>query len=135
MAPSAWGQRRGQGNINVNSVVLRGKNGNQRREKIEIKAKTEMFGDVKAPAGDRRGRHFIGQERSEPQQSCSNRSAAACAGKLPRSVSQPKLEGFSPDIFKANEGTRMGPGSGNAACSAGSAECLEPLMAALPAPR
>ena len=40
-----------KGNINVNSVVLRGKiNGNVgAREKIEIKAKTEMFGDIKAP--------------------------------------------------------------------------------------
>ena len=39
-----------KGNLNVNSVVLRGKiNGNvTSREKIEIKAKTEMFGDIQA---------------------------------------------------------------------------------------
>jgi len=39
-----------KGNIDVNSVVLRGKiNGNvAAREKIEIKAQTELFGDVRA---------------------------------------------------------------------------------------
>ncbi len=41
-----------KGNINVNTVVVRGKiNGNViAREKIEIKAKTEMFGDAPPPA-------------------------------------------------------------------------------------
>jgi len=40
-----------KGNINVNTVVVRGKiNGNViAREKIDIKAKTEMFGDIRAP--------------------------------------------------------------------------------------
>src|SRR5437773_1358897 len=40
-----------KGNINVNSVVLRGKiNGNvTAREKVDIKSKTELFGDVRAP--------------------------------------------------------------------------------------
>jgi cytoskeletal protein CcmA (bactofilin family) len=40
-----------KGNINVNTVVMRGKiNGNvTAREKIEIKSKTELFGDVRAP--------------------------------------------------------------------------------------
>ncbi len=39
-----------KGNINVNSVVVRGKiNGNvAAREKIDIKAKTELFGDIRA---------------------------------------------------------------------------------------
>jgi cytoskeletal protein CcmA (bactofilin family) len=38
------------GNIHVNAVVLRGKiNGNvNAKEKIEIKAKTELFGDIRA---------------------------------------------------------------------------------------
>jgi len=38
------------GNINVNSVVVRGKvNGNVvAKDKIEIKAKTELFGDIRA---------------------------------------------------------------------------------------
>src|SRR5229473_3573910 len=40
-----------KGNINVNNVVLRGKvNGNViAREKIDIKSKTELFGDIRAP--------------------------------------------------------------------------------------
>ena|SRR5215467_6434106 len=40
-----------KGNLNVNNVVVRGKvNGNvTAREKIEIKSKTELFGDIRAP--------------------------------------------------------------------------------------
>jgi cytoskeletal protein CcmA (bactofilin family) len=40
-----------KGNLNVNSVVLRGKiNGNvTAKEKIEIKTKTELFGDIRSP--------------------------------------------------------------------------------------
>src|SRR5215467_1536392 len=40
-----------KGNINVNTVVVRGKiNGNVvAREKIDIKTKTELFGDIRAP--------------------------------------------------------------------------------------
>src|SRR5881392_363868 len=40
-----------KGNINVNTVVVRGKiNGNvTAREKIDIKSKTELFGDIRAP--------------------------------------------------------------------------------------
>src|SRR5580765_2311964 len=40
-----------KGNINVNSVVMRGKvNGNvTAKEKIDIKSKTELFGDVRSP--------------------------------------------------------------------------------------
>ena len=40
-----------KGNLNVNSVVLRGKiNGNvTAKEKVDIKSKTELFGDVRAP--------------------------------------------------------------------------------------
>lgn len=40
-----------KGNINVNSVVTRGKiNGNiTAKEKIDIKSKTELFGDIRAP--------------------------------------------------------------------------------------
>src|ERR1051325_5900939 len=40
-----------KGNINVNTVTVRGKiNGNiSAREKIDIKSKTEMFGDIRAP--------------------------------------------------------------------------------------
>src|SRR5436309_14709066 len=40
-----------KGNINVNSVVVRGKiNGNVAgREKVDSKSKNELFGDVRAP--------------------------------------------------------------------------------------
>ncbi len=40
-----------KGNINVSTVVVRGKiNGNVvAREKIDIKSKTELFGDIRAP--------------------------------------------------------------------------------------
>src|SRR2546422_11130598 len=40
-----------KGNINANSVIVRGKvNGNViAREKIDIKAKTELFGDIRSP--------------------------------------------------------------------------------------
>ena len=40
-----------KGNINVNSVVVRGKiNGNvTAKDKIDIKSKTELFGDIRAP--------------------------------------------------------------------------------------
>ena len=40
-----------KGNINVNSVVMRGKvNGNvSAKEKIDIKTKAELFGDIRAP--------------------------------------------------------------------------------------
>ena len=40
-----------KGNINVNSVVMRGKvNGNvTAKEKIDIKTKAELFGDIRAP--------------------------------------------------------------------------------------
>jgi cytoskeletal protein CcmA (bactofilin family) len=40
-----------KGNLSVNSVVVRGKiNGNiAAKEKIDIKAKTELFGDIRAP--------------------------------------------------------------------------------------
>src|ERR1043165_471253 len=40
-----------KGNINVTNVVVRGKiNGNiAAREKIDIKSKTELFGDIRAP--------------------------------------------------------------------------------------
>ena len=40
-----------KGNLNVGTVVLRGKiNGNvTAKERIEIKAKTELFGDIRSP--------------------------------------------------------------------------------------
>lgn len=57
------------GNINVQSVVVRGKvNGNiTAREKIEIKAKTEMFGDIRAAKlAVEEGVTFVGKTEVNP---------------------------------------------------------------------
>src|SRR4051812_2673720 len=58
-----------KGNITVNSVVLRGKiNGNViAREKIDIKTKTELFGDIRAPKlSMEEGVTFVGQTDVNP---------------------------------------------------------------------
>ena len=58
-----------KGNINVNTVVVRGKlNGNVvAREKIEIKAKTELFGDIRAPKlVIEEGVTFVGKSEVNP---------------------------------------------------------------------
>ena len=58
-----------KGNLNVNSVVLRGKiNGNvTAKEKIEIKAKTELFGDIRsAKLVIEEGVTFVGKSEVNP---------------------------------------------------------------------
>lgn len=58
-----------KGNLNVNSVVLRGKiNGNvTAKEKIEIKAKTELFGDIRSPKlVIEEGVTFVGKSEVNP---------------------------------------------------------------------
>src|SRR5256885_8938632 len=58
-----------KGNINVNTVVVRGKiNGNViAREKIDIKTKTEMFGDIRAPKlVIEEGVTFVGKSEVNP---------------------------------------------------------------------
>jgi cytoskeletal protein CcmA (bactofilin family) len=58
-----------KGNINVNSVVVRGKiNGNvNAKEKIEIKAKTELFGDIRsAKLVIEEGVTFVGKSEVNP---------------------------------------------------------------------
>ncbi len=58
-----------KGNLNVNSVVLRGKiNGNvTAKERIEIKAKTELFGDIKsARLAIEEGVTFVGKTEVNP---------------------------------------------------------------------
>src|SRR2546421_3353164 len=58
-----------KGNITVNSVVMRGKvNGNvTAREKIDIKSKTELFGDIRAPRlVMEEGVTFVGQTEVNP---------------------------------------------------------------------
>ena len=58
-----------KGNLNVNSVVLRGKiNGNvTAKERIEIKAKTELFGDIRsAKLVVEEGVTFVGKTEVNP---------------------------------------------------------------------
>jgi cytoskeletal protein CcmA (bactofilin family) len=58
-----------KGNLNVNSVVLRGKvNGNvTAKEKIEIKAKAELFGDIRsARLIIEEGVTFVGKSEVNP---------------------------------------------------------------------
>jgi cytoskeletal protein CcmA (bactofilin family) len=58
-----------KGNINASSVVVRGKvTGNViAREKIDIKAKTELFGDIKAPRlAIEEGVTFVGKTDVNP---------------------------------------------------------------------
>ena len=69
------------GSINVNTVVLRGKiNGNvTAKEKIEIKAKTELFGDIRSPKlVIEEGVTFVGKSEVNPNK------VAPSAPPLPR---------------------------------------------------
>ena len=58
-----------KGNINASSVIVRGKvTGNvTAREKLDIKAKTELFGDIKAPRlAIEEGVTFVGKTDVNP---------------------------------------------------------------------
>jgi cytoskeletal protein CcmA (bactofilin family) len=59
-----------KGNLNVNSVVLRGKiNGNvTAKERIEIKAKTELLGDIRSAklVIEEEGVTFVGKSEVNP---------------------------------------------------------------------
>jgi len=64
-----------KGNINVNTVVVRGKiNGNvTAKDRVDMKSKTEMFGDVRAPKlVIEEGVTFVGKSEVNP-----NKSSAA----------------------------------------------------------
>src|SRR5947208_13373426 len=72
-----------KGNITVNSVVMRGKvNGNvTAREKIDIKSKTELFGDIRAPRlVMEEGVTFVGQTEVNPNKVTPTPTAAVAAG-------------------------------------------------------
>src|ERR1039457_5864268 len=76
-----------KGNLNVSAVVLRGKiNGNvTAREKIEIKAKTELFGDIRAPKlVIEEGVTFVGKSEVNPNK------VSPTAPPLPRGGETPK---------------------------------------------
>src|SRR2546421_1152490 len=70
-----------KGNLNVNSVIMRGKvNGNvAAKEKIDIKSKTELFGDIRAPKlVIEEGVTFVGKTEVNP-----NKVAPATAPQQP----------------------------------------------------
>jgi cytoskeletal protein CcmA (bactofilin family) len=76
-----------KGNLDVSSVVLRGKiNGNvTAREKIEIKAKTELFGDIRAPKlVIEEGVTFVGKTEVNPNK------VSPSTPPQPRPVGSPK---------------------------------------------
>ena len=87
-----------KGNLNVNSVVLRGKiNGNvTAKEKIEIKAKTELFGDIRSPKlVIEEGVTFVGKSEVNPNKVAPTRAAAAArAARPPRSAEPTKAASF-----------------------------------------
>src|ERR1019366_7170905 len=73
------------GNISAQSVVVRGKvNGNiVAKEKIEIKAKTEMFGDIRASKlAIEEGVTFVGKTEVNPTK-VTPTAAAARPGDMP----------------------------------------------------
>lgn len=81
------------GNINVNTVVLRGKiNGNViAKDKIEIKSKTEMFGDIRAAKlVIEEGVTFVGKTEVNPNKVAPSAQAARPA-EAPRAVEPAKL--------------------------------------------
>jgi cytoskeletal protein CcmA (bactofilin family) len=76
-----------KGNLNVSSVVLRGKiNGNvTAREKIEIKAKTEMFGDIRAAKlVIEEGVTFVGKSEVNPNKVSPSAPATPRPGEGPK---------------------------------------------------
>jgi cytoskeletal protein CcmA (bactofilin family) len=71
------------GNVNVNSVVVRGKvNGNiTAKDKIEIKAKAELFGDIKASKlAIEEGVTFVGKTEVNPNKAAPSPAPAPRLG-------------------------------------------------------
>jgi len=71
-----------KGNINSTSVILRGKiNGNVvAKEKLEIKTKTELFGDIRAPRlMIEEGVTFVGKSEVNPNKLAPSPSPAPAA--------------------------------------------------------
>ena len=84
------------GNINAQSVVVRGKiNGNiSAKEKIEIKGKTELFGDIRASKlVIEEGVTFVGKTEVNPNKVASTPvpSRTGEAPKVPEAPKQPVL--------------------------------------------
>jgi cytoskeletal protein CcmA (bactofilin family) len=86
-----------KGAVNVNSVVLRGKiNGNvTAREKIEIKAKTELFGDIRAAKlVIEEGVTFVGKTEVNPNKVSPSPQPAPRPGETPKAGVSAKAGGF-----------------------------------------
>jgi cytoskeletal protein CcmA (bactofilin family) len=86
------------GNVNVNSVVVRGKiNGNiSAKDKIEIKAKAEVFGDIKAAKlVIEEGVTFVGKTEVNPNKAAPTPVPAPRGGERPPEVAR------TPDLAKA----------------------------------
>src|SRR5205807_10432838 len=82
-----------KGNLNVNTVVVRGKvNGNViAKEKIDIKTKAELFGDIRAPKlVIEEGLTFVGKTEVNPNKVAP--LAAPSRGVEPAKASEPMLQ-------------------------------------------
>ena len=80
------------GNVNVQSVIVRGKiNGNiTAKEKIEIKAKTEMFGDIRAAKlAIEEGVTFVGKTEVNPNKVAPS-TAPSRPAESPKTIELPK---------------------------------------------
>ena len=81
-----------RGNLNVNSVVVRGKiNGNiNAQEKIDIKAKTELFGDIRAPRLIiEEGVTFVGKSEVNPNKATPPAASTPRPGEAPKVPEHP----------------------------------------------
>jgi cytoskeletal protein CcmA (bactofilin family) len=85
-----------KGNLNVNSVVLRGKiNGNvTAKDRIEIKAKTELFGDIRsAKLAIEEGVTFEGKTEVNPSKVVPSTPPQPLGGDAARAGEQAKAGG------------------------------------------
>ncbi len=82
-----------KGNLNLNSVVLRGKiNGNiTAKERIEIKAGTELFGDIRAAKlAIEEGVTFVGKTEVNPGKASPVAPPSPLGGEAARTAGQAK---------------------------------------------
>jgi cytoskeletal protein CcmA (bactofilin family) len=86
-----------KGNIEVGSVVVRGKiNGNvTAKDKIDIKAKTEFFGDIRAPKlVIEEGVTFVGKSEVNPNKVAPSAQPQPRAGEPPKTAVPGKSAGI-----------------------------------------
>ena len=86
-----------KGNINVTTVVVRGKvNGNvTAKEKIDIKSKTELFGDIRAPKlVIEEGVTFVGKSEVNPNKVTPTVAPPPPIGETPRAAEPVKAGRF-----------------------------------------